>query len=59
MWNTNAPDMFTNYLSQYLSNVYEMTEGVICPTCDYEMISIQACHEKCFNCGAELVCSDN
>lgn len=34
------------------------TPDVICPRCENIMTSIQACHEKCFKCGAELDCSD-
>ena len=31
---------------------------VFCPRCDFKMISIQSCHLRCNNCGAELTCSD-
>ena len=29
-----------------------------CPKCGYLMTSLQACHLRCENCGAELTCSD-
>jgi len=31
---------------------------VDCPRCRFKMTSIQACHLRCSNCGAELTCSD-
>jgi hypothetical protein len=30
----------------------------ICPNCDYDMVEIQPCHVMCFNCGAQMDCSD-
>lgn len=30
----------------------------ICIRCGFEMISMSACHLKCFKCGAEHDCSD-
>ncbi|HET8856187.1 MAG TPA: hypothetical protein VFM28_01540 [Nitrososphaeraceae archaeon] len=33
-------------------------EITICPICKNKMSSIQACHLRCNNCGAELTCSD-
>jgi len=33
-------------------------DNIICMKCGYEMKNIQVCHLKCFNCGAEMDCSD-
>ena len=30
----------------------------VCPICNDSMKNIQPCHIKCFNCGAEMDCSD-
>ncbi len=35
-----------------------MMANPICIRCGTEMTPIQACHERCDNCGAELTCSD-
>ena len=29
-----------------------------CPMCKYDMVAIQPCHLFCFNCGAQMDCSD-
>ena len=33
-------------------------EITLCPICKNKMISLQTCHLRCNNCGAELTCSD-
>jgi len=30
----------------------------ICPRCEKVMQELQTCHHRCFNCGAEVDCSD-
>jgi len=35
-----------------------MVEEIKCPKCEKPMISMQACHMFCINCGAHLDCSD-
>ncbi|MGB7952698.1 MAG: hypothetical protein WCF23_01855 [Candidatus Nitrosopolaris sp.] len=43
-----------------MSKVDEGDSGkeVECPRCRFKMTSIQPCHLRCENCGAELTCSD-
>lgn len=36
----------------------ELLINSICVRCGNEMTHIQACHERCDNCGSELTCSD-
>lgn len=31
----------------------------VCTRCGTQMEQIQACHERCPNCGSELTCSDD
>ena len=39
-------------------NMKDMIKSRMCDRCGETMKEIQPCHLKCFNCGAEMDCSE-
>ena len=47
-----------NAVKDASTNMKDMIKSRMCDRCGETMKEIQPCHLKCFNCGAEMDCSE-
>ncbi len=47
-----------NVARSVMINMKGLIKSRICDRCDNIMEEMQPCHLKCFNCGAEMDCSE-